>query len=163
MNGVLIVAYGNPLRSDDGVAWRVAETLEGKFAPQQVEILTLHQLAPELADTASGFGHIFFIDAAPPDPAADGSSGKLRIEEIRTQEIDPNRTTRFSHALTPRDVLALTQALYHSFPRAFSIVITGENFDHGESLSDSVAALLPDLIERIRGRIRECLSTGSRI
>ncbi len=163
MNSILIVAYGNPLRSDDGVAWKVAEALEGKFPPQQVEILTVHQLAPELADTASLFHGIFFIDAAPPGQTADSTPGQLQIEEIRTQDIDPNQTSRFSHALTPRGVLALTQALYHSFPEAFSITITGQHFDHGESLSPSVATALPELAGRIEQRIQEGLSSGTRI
>jgi len=163
MNSILIVAYGNPLRSDDGVAWRVAEALEGKFPPQHVEILALHQLAPELADTASLFHSVFFVDAAPPGQTTDSTAGQLQIKEIRTQDIDPNQMTRFSHALTPRGVLALTQALYHSFPQAFSITITGQHFDHGESLSPSIVAALPDLIARIEQRIQESLSSGTRI
>ena len=61
---VLIIAYGNPLRCDDGVAWRAAEALEGKFPSEQVEILRLHQLAPELADAVRQRELVLFVDAA---------------------------------------------------------------------------------------------------
>ena len=39
MPSVLIIAYGNPLRSDDGLAWHAAKAIEGKFGSSEVEIL----------------------------------------------------------------------------------------------------------------------------
>ena len=41
MARVLIVAYGNPLRSDDGVAWRAADLLAEKFSIPEVEMVRL--------------------------------------------------------------------------------------------------------------------------
>jgi Ni,Fe-hydrogenase maturation factor len=49
MPRILIVAYGNPMRCDDGVAWRAADALETNSCGGNVEILRRHQLAPELA------------------------------------------------------------------------------------------------------------------
>jgi Ni,Fe-hydrogenase maturation factor len=51
---VLIIAYGNPMRSDDGLAGRAADGLEGKYPPSEVEMLRVHQLAPELARVLAG-------------------------------------------------------------------------------------------------------------
>src|SRR5579862_9528285 len=52
---ILIIAYGNPLRCDDGIAWRAADALAQKLSDSDVEIVRLHQLAPELAETISHF------------------------------------------------------------------------------------------------------------
>jgi hydrogenase maturation protease len=58
----LIIAYGNPLRNDDGLAWSVADALERKLGPASVEIVRLQQLAPELAEKVCRFQTIIFID-----------------------------------------------------------------------------------------------------
>lgn len=145
MPHILVVAYGNPLRSDDGIAWRVAQALQAKFSSDDVEILCLHQLAPELAESAGLFDGIIFLDAASgPIP------GEVRIEEIAAHA--PEQAS--SHALTPAAVLSLAARLYNARPRSFAITVTGHNFDHGESLSPPVAAALPDLISRIESLLR---------
>ena len=95
MPRVLIVAYGNPLRSDDGVAWSAADELEKKFPGGNVEILRAHQLAPELADAVSRFEGVIFIDAA---TASDGGPpGEVRCEQAGL----PEGPVRFSHHLSP--------------------------------------------------------------
>ena len=73
MNNALIIGYGNPLRSDDGFGWHasrlLAQALAGQDvgaplvgalewagtrpAPTTVEIITCHQLTPELAEPLS--------------------------------------------------------------------------------------------------------------
>ena len=63
MSRVLIVAYGNPLRCDDGLAWSAAEMLAPGL-PGDVEIITRHQLTPELAFPVSQAASVLFIDAA---------------------------------------------------------------------------------------------------
>lgn len=144
MPRVLIVAYGNPLRSDDGIAWRVADALEGKFP--DVEILRLHQLAPEVAYSVSRFETVVFVDAAN-EP---GTPGDIRVEAVSAEDA----TSSSSHALSPATVMALARQLYSASPQSFCVIMTGENFDHGESLSPTVAAALPNLlatVERLIG------------
>ena len=59
--GVLIIGYGNPLRGDDGVGWRVVEEIQGWKAEGRgqkgdvgsVEAVAYHQLMPELAEVIS--------------------------------------------------------------------------------------------------------------
>ena len=144
MPRLLIVAYGNPLRSDDGVAWRAAATLQEKFTSQEAEILTLHQLGPELAENASRHECVIFVDA---------STGPGRPGEIQTKEVLPSdshtEASAFCHAMSPSHVLALAAQLYQRRPRAFSASVVGENFNHGESLSPAVEAALPTLLARI--------------
>ena len=146
MPRILIVAYGNPLRSDDGVAWRAADALEARLPKSDVEILRLHQLGPELAEIASHSECLIFIDAAS-EPSS--LPGEIRVEQVRREAIDPQAASRFSHALSPEVVMALAKSLYGAGPEAFLVTVTGGTFEHGESLSPAVQAALPVVTERI--------------
>ena len=154
MPRVLIIAYGNPLRSDDGVAWRAAENLAKRFAHPNVEILNLHQLAPELADTLRGCERVIFVDAA----FSEGTGiepGTIRVEQITLKTAE---AAAFTHAFSPRKVLGLAADLYGVRPRAFTVTIQGANFDHGSALSPRVADVLPGLISTIERLVQESTS-----
>lgn len=147
MPRVLIIAYGNPLRSDDGVAWRAAEQLQDKLPSDEVEIQALQQLGPELAESISRSGITIFIDAA----AGPGQSGEVRIQQLDASEADP---PRFYHSLSPATVLAMAKQLYGTTPTAYSITATGENFEHGEQLSADMQAAVLVLICRVEDLVR---------
>ena len=152
MPRALIIAYGNPRRSDDGVAGRAAEALRQKFSPAEVEIACMHQLAPELAETVSRFPCVIFVDAASsPDS---GHPGQIRVEELTGKDPADSRGP-FFHALSPDAVIRLADTLYGAKPRAFAVTVSGQNFDHGESLSSAVAAALPDLVAQIQGLVSD--------
>src|SRR5579864_7462121 len=154
MPAVLIVSYGNPLRSDDGLAWRASDQLEGKFPQSEVEILRVHQLMPELAETVSRSRAVIFVDAASAVATGNGHPGKVCCEEIRESVTESG----FSHHLSPPTVLALAHQLFDASPRAFSVTLTGQCFDHGDALSPIVTAALPVLAARIEAIIRQLLS-----
>ena len=64
---------GNPLRGDDGVGWRVAEAVAAALPDAVADVLTVHQLTPELAEPISRAERVIFIDAA-----AEGKPGAVR-------------------------------------------------------------------------------------
>lgn len=134
---VLILAYGNPLRSDDGVAWRAAESLRDRcpFAT----IVSAHQLLPEFAEMAAQAEGIVFIDAA-----RNGEPGFIVCAPVDAKE-DGGQS---SHWLTPANLMALCKELYGATPRAVTISIAGASFDHGDNLSASLQKALPELIDR---------------
>lgn len=142
---ILIVAYGNPLRSDDGVAWRAADLLAERFSDSKVEILRLQQLAPEISEKISHFATVIFIDAV----AADDKTvpGQIHVEEIAPQT--GADTSRFTHAVSPQTVVALAATLYRAKPRAFLVTVPAASFDHGDALSPSVEAALPALVSKV--------------
>jgi hydrogenase maturation protease len=144
MPRILIIAYGNPMRSDDGLAWRAADALKKKLAGADVEILRLHQLAPELAETVTRAKAVIFVDAAAPNKT-NGQPGEVCLSPVETIEGPP----RFSHQLSPAAVVGLARQFYGINPRAFTVTLTGQNFDHGEALSPVVAAALPALVAQI--------------
>ena len=139
MQRVLVIAYGNPLRSDDGVAWRAAEDLR-RSLPDSVEILSVHQLTPELAEDASRADLVIFLDAA-----QGGQPGRVTCEDVLSQPASLNS----SHNLAPGEVLALCDRLYAVRPHAFVVSVTGECFDHGQNLSPSTMRALPQLEAKV--------------
>jgi hydrogenase maturation protease len=150
---ILIIAYGNPMRCDDGLAWRAADALEEKFSSTDVELLRVHQLTPELAEAVSHAEAVIFVDAAVP--------GERQPGDIQTCEPDlPDGPPRFSHQLSPGAVLALARQLYAAQPRSFAVTLTGESFEHGELLSPIVEAALPALVARIEGIAQQFLCAG---
>ena len=149
--GVLILAYGNPLRSDDGVGWLAAEALEKKLAPARVEILCLHQLAPELAESVSRAQAVIFVDAA--QTVADESAGEVQVRELSSVSRNRAQVAHTSHSISPQGLIDLALRLYGSTPRAFCVTITGTDFGHGECLSPAVAAALPKLIDNIESLV----------
>lgn len=151
MPRILIIAYGNPLRSDDGVAWRAAEALRKRFSADEIEIHCVHQLAPELAESVSQFPGVIFVDAA---SAPASHPGEINVETLGGNDVRES-TTHFPHALSPRAVVRLAETLYGAKPQAFSVTVTGQNFDHGEALSPAVASALQNLVTRIALLVRE--------
>jgi len=158
MPRVLIVAYGNPLRSDDGVAWRAADALSDKFS-SDVEIVRLHQLMPEMAETVSHCQCVIFIDASSPVPGQ-SEAGTIRIEELRLDKFDCD-ATRFSHSVSSQAVIALAEKLFGASPKAYVATVTGENFEHADCLSPSVRAALPGLIAEIESLVKTVLASGA--
>ena len=140
MPRVLIVAYGNPLRSDDGVGWAVAEELSRKLASPEVEVLQLLQLLPELAESVSHVDTVIFVDAS-----CEGEPGELRCRPVTP----PPAKVQFTHQLSPAELLGLSGQLYGATPQAFCVSLTGQYFEHGEELSESVAARLPQLASKV--------------
>lgn len=154
MPRVRIIAYGNPLRSDDGVAWRAADLLAEKLHSRNVKILRLHQLTPELADTLREYGCVIFVDAASSDDSAD-HPGAIQVKSVDIQSREP---ARFSHVFSPQRVVSLSAQLYGVRPRAFAVTVFGGSFEHGDELSSPVSHALPGLISTIERLVRDAAS-----
>ncbi|HXJ85699.1 MAG TPA: hydrogenase maturation protease [Candidatus Binatia bacterium] len=158
MPRVLIVAYGNPLRCDDSIAWRVADALEGKFLEQDVEIIRLHQLAPEIADNVRNPELVLFIDAACVDEIDSRRPGDIQVREESIAPSGKHAQAQFTHVYSPARVLELARELYQANPKAFVITVAGEDFGHGDRLSAPVASALPELVVRIERLVEDSLA-----
>jgi hydrogenase maturation protease len=153
MPRVLIVACGNPLRCDDGLAWRAVEELQRRQLPQDVEIIAQHQLTPELASAVSQVERVLFLDAA-----SCGQPGEVRCEPVL-----PLRTSgAFTHNFPPASILSLARELYGKAPQAYVISLSGECFDHGETISATVEAALRGFVELVVRLTEESLRAGER-
>lgn len=142
---ILIIGYGNPLRRDDGIGWEVADRLRQAVPSTNIEILSRHQLTPELCETISHFDQVILIDAA-----AGTCTGEITCKEVNS---GPVNTPTFSHQFTPETLLGTTQELFHASPRILIYTIVGEDFDYGEGLSDCVKNKIPALVEAIKSHL----------
>ena len=141
----LIIAYGNPLRQDDGVGWRAAKHLRELFRNDPVEVIFRQQLTPELVLSVSNSSRVVFIDSeVGNDPGA-----------ITFRDLDPAHclSPGITHHMTPAELLAWTKILCGHLPRATLVTITGAAFDLNEFLSPPVEAALPALFEMVKGLV----------
>lgn len=158
---ILLVAYGNISRRDDGVAIHVVRRLQRRLGlpsgaldeeaavtlAEGVEALCLHQLEPELAETIAGVEIVVFIDAH-----VEG----LPWESVHWQELQPRyRPGLVSHHLKPEGVLALCQSLYNRLPRGYVLSILGTDFDFGEELSADTDARANEAVDRLLAFLAE--------
>jgi hydrogenase maturation protease len=132
----LLIGYGNPLRRDDGVAWRVAAAVQDQIPAHHLRVVTTHQLTPELAEIIAAAPHVLLVDAA-----VDLPPGKLALRPVQAAQ-DPRPES--AHHLHPATLLALARLLSPKAPAHLTLLtIGGEDFQHGEALSPAVEAAVP--------------------
>jgi hydrogenase maturation protease len=144
---ILVIGFGNPLRGDDGVGWRVAQALEAMALPEQVTIITCQQLTPELAEPVSQASLVILIDAA-----RGGIPGTIDCQLVPLETQPP---PTLGHHVEPGALLAYAQALYGSAPPLWLWTIMGEAFESGDSLSPPVEAAVPALAHVLCDSIHE--------
>jgi hydrogenase maturation protease len=146
---VLLIGYGNPLREDDGIGWRVVEEVENcqlSIVNGQLSTVVTHQLLPELAEEVSGAELVVFVDAS-----VEGEPGTVAVRELEpvVQEMGA-----FTHHFDPAGLLGYARDLYGRFPRAYLVTITAVSLGYGEGLSPTIEATLPDVLQQIKMLIR---------
>ena len=141
----LVIGFGNPLRSDDGVGWIVAQELEKELSGKDVKVVAAHQLLPEMAEEISRVERVVFVDAA-----ESGESGT-----IAEKFIEPASATLDTHELSPAAVLRLAKELYGKVPQAHLLTIAGESFETGDQISASVRSAITEVSERVKALLRE--------
>ncbi len=122
---VVVVGYGNPLRSDDAVGLCVAAEVARRHRPGVVA-LAVPQLVPELSASIATARLVVFVDAR-----RGAVEGAIAVDRIEPSETDP-----FSaHASSPRALLSMTRALFDATPEAWLISVPAVNFKFGDQLS----------------------------
>jgi len=130
---ILIIAYGNTLRGDDGAGLLLGERLEYAWRARHVPVarLAVHQLAPELAvelaqETVQA---VVFVDTALVKP--DDRDPAVQVYPLTAHTLAPN----LGHQLDPSTLLIYADQLYGRRPPAWQVTIPGLAFEHGETLS----------------------------
>jgi hydrogenase maturation protease len=122
----VVLAIGNTLRGDDGVADRVANLLG---EPSGVDVRRVHQLTPELAEELAHATAVVFVDA---DPGA----AEARVERL----VPAPQRSPFTHTVTPGDLVLLAEQLYGFQGVAYLCHVPARNFMEGDSLSEVAEA-----------------------
>jgi hydrogenase maturation protease len=137
--GVLVIGYGNSLRSDDGIGWHAAGLLATDPRLAGARVLTQHQLVPELAADVSRASLVVLVDAA-----ADGDPGAVSVRRIGSP---PPTPITWSHHLTPESLAGLADALYGFVPPIVLVSVAAGSLAEGDSLSSALQRALPEVVE----------------
>lgn len=137
---VLVIGYGNELRSDDGAGPAAARAVDA-LRLAGVRVLALPQLTPELAWDIAEAQAVIFVDARP-------AEGPAPVEVMRLTP-GPARPVG-SHASDPVALLSLAQTLYGRCPPAWLVAVAAVQFDLGTDLSAVTQAAVAEAVQRIR-------------
>lgn len=122
MSRSLIIAIGNPLRRDDGVAYHVMESLD---AEADVEKQSVQQLTPEMAEQIRSFDTVIFVDAH--------ANAKSALVQPVNKVFAPMPLT---HVASPAELVAVARALFGFSGHAYICRVPASDFSEGEGLSE---------------------------
>ena len=144
MKPLLLIGYGNPLRQDDGLGWRIAMAIEALELPG-LQVLAAQQLTHELAAPIALAEAVVFVDAT-------YGIAPLALKPLHhnPQAPDPGPQT-WSHQLTPQALLMLAGELYGHQPAARQLLVPAQWDGHGEGFSPCAAAALPTAMALLVG------------
>jgi hydrogenase maturation protease len=140
---ILIIAYGNSLRRDDGAGLILGEKLEEVLRKRGLPVtrITVHQLTPELAldvaadDTAG----VVFVDTR----VSDAGEGQ---HELQLCALGSDQSlSSLGHHLGASSIMTYARLLYDKSPPAWLLTVPGVDFDHGEGLSEPAQRALNTL------------------
>lgn len=137
---ILVIGYGNPLRTDDAIGQHVAQMMEQRLGDKAIRIQTVYQLTPELVEPIRHAELVIFLDARVGEPPG------LLIHE----PVEPaTGANAFTHHIRPETLLGAAQELYSATPKGILISISGANFEFGSELSPQLRELLPKLADQV--------------
>jgi hydrogenase maturation protease len=147
---ILIIAYGNSLRRDDGAGLKLAELLEREWRGRGLDVRceSVHQLTPELAELVADdrVSAVVFTDARVAEPGVED----LEIQ-VRRLSLPTDSSPGMGHHFDPAVVMAYAFYLYSRTPPAWLVTVPGVDFDHGEGLSEAVRNVLDGLPAFLNG------------
>ena len=136
---ILVIGYGNTLRSDDGAGPFVAEAVEALGLPG-VRTIISQQLSPEHAEPISRADAVVFVDAA-----VDGT------RDVQLRPLEPGESSQLmAHAADPRTMLALSRDVFGHSPRAWWLAIPATKLEFGETLSAEARRGCEEAVRQIR-------------
>ena len=142
---VLILGLGNPLQGDDGVGCRVAQELEERTLPDDVEVMDGGTPGVGLLNLFQGRQRVIIVDAAEMGLAA-GSVVRFRPEDVTLT----GSAQRFSlHRSGVADALALASELKLALPEIVVFGVQPERVDWNDSLSPQVQMAVSQVIEAV--------------
>jgi Ni,Fe-hydrogenase maturation factor len=115
----IVIAIGNPMRRDDGVAHRV------RLMPG-VETRAVLQLTPEMAEEIAPYSTVVFVDA-------DVNAKQVRMEPVDSAPVPPALT----HVSRPAEIVAMARTLFRFSGSAYTCHIPVSDLSEGEGISES--------------------------
>jgi hydrogenase maturation protease len=147
---VLILAYGNSLRRDDGAGFVLGDLVERMLSEAGFEVVRIdsHQLEPELVLDISDekVSSVLFIDTRVILQTPNDDDLRVRFRRVESAKTSP----AMGHHLTASALLTYAECLFKKQPPAWLITVPGIDFDHGEGLSETARKAISSAPEIVR-------------
>ncbi len=129
MHKILLYAYGNPGRQDDGLGNSFIDIMAEWIKEQEINHVftdSNYQLNIEDAEVISNYDEVYFVDAS-----------LENIDSFIITEVSPSDAKiEFSmHAVSSAYILDLCNKIYHKTPKTFLIHIKGYEWDFQEGIT----------------------------
>jgi hydrogenase maturation protease len=125
-SSILLVGIGNSGRADDGLGWEFVERIS-ILGFDSLDCEFRYQLQIEDAAMISNYDVVVFVDA---------TREKLRSGFQISPCIAAPHAFFTTHAEAPGAILYLTNELYTRYPKTYTLVISGTDWELGTSLSN---------------------------
>ncbi|MBI5832624.1 MAG: hypothetical protein HZB16_10005 [Armatimonadetes bacterium] len=153
---LLVIAYGNPSRMDDGAGHYILNRLNEAWGLPLVDLLGepgedtvavdghrvrtmwVQQLDMGLAEDCAQVDRVLFLDAHVDD-----------VGLVIAPVTDPSGLGLTSHVLTAATVLALAGSAYGHRPEGFRCTVRGERFDFADELTPDTLRRCQTMTERL--------------
>jgi hydrogenase maturation protease len=139
---LLVIGYGNDLRSDDGAGRAVAEMVSDLNLPG-VEVRTVSQLTPELTLEIAGRSKVVFVDA-------DVDATEVTV---RTVTAGPPGGGAMTHHGDPATLLSLTENVGQLPDEAVVISIPATNLEMGFAFSPPTELAIGEAVDLIAAMV----------
>lgn len=150
---VLIHAYGNPGRGDDGLGNTFIQMCQPWLSSEYVHHLKIensYQLNVEDAYTMSEFDIVVFVDAT-----------NAGVEDFSFTKIEPKSQSPFTtHAMFPSGVLFLCGELYGKQPETYLLQVRGYEWEMLEGLSEQAERNLWKAFHFFRAKLHDWIELG---
>ena len=145
MKQTLILGLGNLLQCDDGVGCRVAQALEQRVLPSDVEVLDAGTPGIGLLNLIQDRQRVIIIDAA----EMGLQPGEFRRFGAEDVQLTGAKERISLHRTGIVDTLALAQQLKIEMPKIVFFGIQPSKIDWQDGLSQPVQVAMPQVIEAI--------------
>jgi hydrogenase maturation protease len=134
-----VIGVGSELRTDDAVGRRVADAVAARALPG-VEVVSVHQLTPEVAAELAGRALVVFVDAS------------VDVDEVTVRTLPPvvgDAAEAMTHHLDPAGLLALAARLGWSPAAARVVHVPAADLGFGTEASPAAARAIEVATDRI--------------
>jgi hydrogenase maturation protease len=139
----LILGFGNPILSDDGVGIRIAQKI--KEENPYLEVIETSEAGIALIDHVDGYDKLVIIDSI----KTEGKSGELYKLEL--EDLKPSMYVFSTHGIDIATAFKLGESLGYHMPKYISLyaVEIRDNITFGEQCTEEIEKRIPFISKQI--------------
>ncbi|MDA0746180.1 MAG: hydrogenase maturation protease [bacterium] len=143
---VLVIAYGNQLRRDDGAGPELAAEAQRTLQTSAVRWMCVQQLTPELAVEIGQARAVIFLDAS----VGEEPPGTVFLRQVNGEAVFAG-----GHFMSPAALMACVGLFSADPPPAWVLTVAGLDFGHGRGLSEPVRRGMTDARQKLKALLAE--------